>query len=117
MQLLIVSSKICFQLLQALHHVGCRSAQQQTGFSVLRSLGIPPVRVQNALPQITKRYGQAQVRYNFHVSARTQQDDMHHRSILTTRMKKQEEEEEEEGALLRVSTSPSSTELPRINHN
>jgi hypothetical protein len=57
----------------------------------------------------------SQVRYNFLVSARTQQDDMHHRSILTTRMKKQEEEEE--GALLRVSTSPSSTELPRINHN
>jgi hypothetical protein len=56
------------------------------------------------------------VRYNFLVSARTQQDDMHHRSILTTTTKKQEEEEEE-GALLRVSTSPSSTELPRINHN
>jgi hypothetical protein len=57
------------------------------------------------------------VRYNFHVSARTQQDDMHHRSILTTRMKKQEEEEEEEeGALLRVSTSPSSTELPTFRN-
>jgi hypothetical protein len=56
----------------------------------------------------------SQVHYNFHVSARTQQDDMHHRSILTTRMKKQEEEG---GALIRVSTSPSSTELPRINHN
>jgi parvulin-like peptidyl-prolyl isomerase len=85
---------------------------------VSRSLEIPPVRVQNALPQITKKVWASQVRYNFLVSARTQQDDMHHRSILTTTMKKQEEEEEEEeGALLRVSTSPSSTELPRINHN